>query len=98
MADLLDPLTALADDGAGQLRGGGEADGLGQSGFEGGGGGVGFEGESRRLTSLGIVTCVVMTGPPMSPYEPLLPAEQRGRGVGGVGLNQRVSNCPVPEE
>lgn len=27
----------------------------------------------RFLTSLGMVTCVVTTGPPMSLYEPLLP-------------------------
>lgn len=69
MADLLDPLAALPDDGAGQLENK-------QNRF------------SRVLlrfpilkktnvcrffTSLGMVTCVVTTGPPMSLYEPLLP-------------------------
>lgn len=37
---------------------------------------MGLEGKSSWLTSFGMVTCVVMTGPPMSLYEPLLPAEQ----------------------
>lgn len=69
VADLLDPLAALPDDGAGQLENK-------QNRF------------SRVLlrfpilkktnvcrffTSLGMVTCVVTTGPPMSLYEPLLP-------------------------
>lgn len=87
MADLLDPLTALADDGTSQLREkqtGSVKEASGGDLWMGGGG----------LTSFGIVTCVVMTGPPMSLYEPLLPAEQRG----GRRLNQSAFNGLVPEE
>lgn len=84
MADLLDPLTALADDGTGQLR-------EKQTGsVKEAPGGHGGRGGARWLTSFGMVTCVVMTGPPMSLYEPLLPAEQCGEG-GGVLINRPLT-------
>ena len=38
-----------------------------------------------QLTSLGMVTCVVMTGPPMSLYEPLPPGGRENReGVSDI--------------
>lgn len=50
------------------------------------------EGIDVVLTSFGMVTCVVTTGPPMSLYEPLPPAEGRERGRLKVGFSLNSSN------
>lgn len=48
----------------------------------------------RCLTSFGMVTCVVMTGPPISLYEPLLPA---GGGM-QEHLDETVFNDSTPQQ